>query len=97
MNLCSVGGDMSRIEEITQEIQYCRLGALPPYCYNDDEDERNVSEYIEYYGRHINEAIRDLRSYLSALVDFSKSPGLKESTQRVFGALQIYINISVLL
>ncbi len=83
---------MSRIEEIAQEIQFCRSEVLPPYCYNDDEDERDVSEYIEYYGSHVNEAIRNLESYLSALVDLSKSPKTQESIQRVLDERSRFIS-----
>lgn len=50
-----------------------RTKILPPYTYDEDEDERDITEYIEYFKENIDMSISTTAKYIDAISCFKNN------------------------
>lgn len=57
-------------DSVFNTILLIRTKILPPYTYDEDEDERDISEYIEYFKENVDMCISVTTKYIDAISCF---------------------------
>lgn len=57
-------------ESVFNTILLLRTKVLPPYTYDEDESERDISEYVEYFKESIDMSILATTKYTDAISCF---------------------------
>jgi len=78
-------------EQIIDRIQYLRWTLLPPYTYNEDEDEKTVEEYLIFYSTNINKCIESVTLYIEALREFYRDTHSETTFQEIMHIRETYI------
>lgn len=60
-------------DSVFNTILLIRTKILPPYTYDEDEDERDISEYIEYFKENIDMSISATTKYIDAISCFGNN------------------------
>lgn len=83
---------MSRITELLKKIQIERITILPPYTYDEDEEEKGLEEYLIFYTKEIEQAIKASREYINAISRLNENPDDLKIQQELLAARRNYIN-----
>src|SRR3989339_1720886 len=49
------------------KVLLLRIRILPPYTYDEDEDERDISEYLAFYKQNLDMSIDSAKKYIEAI------------------------------
>ena len=71
-------------------ILLIRTNIIPPYTYDDDECERDISDYIEYYKENIDMSIPATINYIDAILRF-RSNSNEENIKQIFEARKLFV------
>lgn len=79
------------IEKIVEEMRMLRLNILPAYCYDEDESEKSVEDYLTYYSGNIANGLVALDNYINALQEFKEKPELEDNVGKLMNARAEFI------
>lgn len=68
-----------------------RLTLLPAYCYDDDEDKKEVAEYLAFYRRQGERSLAATGAYIDALADFRLAPDSDAAFNKLLSARRSFI------
>ena len=68
-----------------------RLNILPPYCYDDDEGEKDDEDYLKFYSQVGSFALEGVTRYIDALQELRKDPTSAEALNNLLGAREQFI------
>ncbi len=61
------------MEEIVQKLKFLRMGLVPPYCEDQDEDEKDADDYREHFASRLQECKNDAQRYLASVMQLAGS------------------------
>ncbi len=67
-----------------------RINVMPPYTYDEDECERDISEYIEYFNININMSILATTEYINAISNF-RNDKIESNFKNVLESRKLFI------
>lgn len=79
------------LEQAINKIMVLRLTMLPPYSYDWDEAEKDVSDYVDFYTRHILTVTPSIDSYTAALKEFRDRPS-EDAFSNLVTARSVFIS-----
>lgn len=73
------------------KIMVLRLNILPPYCYDEDEGEKDDEDYLEFYSQVGPFALEAVTKYREALQELRKDPTSAEALNDLLLAREQFI------
>jgi len=74
------------------KVLLLRIRILPPYTYDEDEDERDISEYLAFYKQNLDMSIDSAKKYIEAISCF-RDEKLDLKFEKVLEARKAFIKL----